>query len=77
MDGRQLLVTEYDAGTPPRARVLPRGRRPLVAVCAGFALLSLFLVPLTLTLGWDEIVYASRFGPYAPATPFSLALIHI
>ncbi|MEU4997513.1 hypothetical protein [Streptomyces sp. NPDC021622] len=71
MGGRQLVVTEYDAGTPLRARVLPRDQRPLVAACAGFALLSFVLVPLTLTLGWDEIVYASRFGPYAPATPFS------
>ncbi|MEV0112049.1 hypothetical protein AB0H77_02155 [Streptomyces sp. NPDC050844] len=68
---RQLVATESDAGTPLRARVLPRDQRPLVAACAGFALLSLVLVPLTLTLGWDEIVYASRFGPYAPATPFS------
>ncbi|MEU5580354.1 hypothetical protein ABZ791_14890 [Streptomyces huasconensis] len=28
-------------------------------------------MPLTLPLGWDELVYASRYSPYAPATPFS------
>ncbi|MEU7579730.1 hypothetical protein AB0B50_19235 [Streptomyces sp. NPDC041068] len=48
-----------------------RPHRPLLAVCGAFALLSLALVPLTLPLGWDELVYASRFSPYAPATPFS------
>lgn len=62
--------------TPLLSRLLPRrlsGRRdlPLIAACVAFALLSLALVPLTLSLGWDEIVYASRFPPYAPATPFS------
>ncbi|MEV0319964.1 hypothetical protein ACIBKX_13180 [Streptomyces sp. NPDC050658] len=52
---------------------VPRGpaRWPLVAVCAAFAVLPLALVPITLPLGWDEIVYASRFEPYGPATPFS------
>ncbi|MFH9075623.1 hypothetical protein [Streptomyces alboflavus] len=49
--------------------------RLLVAVCALFALASLALVPLDLRLGWDELVYASRFGPYAPdqapGVPFS------
>lgn len=66
-------------GLAPRgltSRLLPRrlsGRRdlPLIAACVAFALLSLALVPLTLSLGWDEIVYASRFPPYAPPTPFS------
>ncbi|MEV7195385.1 hypothetical protein AB0N81_26795 [Streptomyces sp. NPDC093510] len=48
-----------------------RAHRLLLAVCSVFALLSLALVPLTLPLGWDEIVYASRYSPYAPATPFS------
>ncbi|WP_244177493.1 hypothetical protein [Streptomyces atriruber] len=48
-----------------------RAHRLLLAVCGAFALLSLVLVPLTLPLGWDETVYASRFAPYAPATPFS------
>ncbi|WP_156725108.1 hypothetical protein [Streptomyces apocyni] len=28
-------------------------------------------MPLGLPLGWDELVYASRFGPYGPATEFS------
>ncbi|MFF8642433.1 hypothetical protein [Streptomyces sp. NPDC015345] len=45
--------------------------RLLLAVCCAFALLSCVLVPLTLPLGWDELVYASRYSPYAPATPFS------
>lgn len=49
--------------------------RLLVAVCALFALASVALVPLDLRLGWDELVYASRFGPYAPdqapGVPFS------
>ncbi|EPH44881.1 hypothetical protein ABT390_37665 [Streptomyces aurantiacus] len=49
--------------------------RLLVAACALFALASLALVPLDLRLGWDELVYASRFGPYAPdqapGVPFS------
>ncbi|MCF1599175.1 hypothetical protein [Streptomyces muensis] len=40
-------------------------------MAVGFCLLSVVLVPLTLPLGWDELVYASRFGPYGPATPFS------
>ncbi|MFD0551064.1 hypothetical protein ACFQ0X_19120 [Streptomyces rectiviolaceus] len=53
------------------SRLSARDDLPLLAACAAFALLSLTLVPLTLTLGWDEIVYASRFPPYAPATPFS------
>ncbi|MET8684187.1 hypothetical protein ABZV77_08220 [Streptomyces sp. NPDC004732] len=48
-----------------------RAHHLLLAVCAAFALLSLVLVPLTLPLGWDETVYASRFAPHAPATPFS------
>ncbi|PCG84122.1 hypothetical protein CIB93_20745 [Streptomyces sp. WZ.A104] len=40
-------------------------------VCGAFCLVSAAPVPLTLPLGWDEIVYASRFTPYGPATPFS------
>ncbi|MDJ1134016.1 hypothetical protein [Streptomyces iconiensis] len=43
----------------------------LIAVCALFGALSLALVPPWLPLGWDEIVYASRFAPYGPETPFS------
>ncbi|MFI6091421.1 hypothetical protein [Streptomyces sp. NPDC051218] len=53
------------------SRLSARDDFPLLAVCLAFAVLSLALVPLTLSLGWDEIVYASRFPPYAPATPFS------
>ncbi|MEV0256447.1 hypothetical protein AB0H82_19565 [Streptomyces sp. NPDC050732] len=49
----------------------PRAHRLLLAVCGVFALLSLALVPLTLPLGWDEMVYASRYSPHGPATPFS------
>ncbi|MEI5102223.1 hypothetical protein RB200_31625 [Streptomyces sp. PmtG] len=57
----------------PRARER-RAHRLLLAVCALFALTSLALVPAGLRLGWDELVYASRFGPFAPDTgsvPFS------
>lgn len=70
--------TTYPAGRLPspllhraRARLSGRDDLPLLAACLAFALLSSALVPLTLSLGWDEIVYASRFPPYAPATPFS------
>ncbi|WAL97240.1 ArnT family glycosyltransferase [Streptomyces sp. Je 1-369] len=48
-----------------------RAHHLLLGVSGVFAVLSLVLVPLTLPLGWDETVYASRFSPYAPATPFS------
>ncbi|GAB2878894.1 hypothetical protein GCM10022245_12670 [Streptomyces mayteni] len=37
----------------------------------GFAVLSLLLVPPTLALGWDEIVYVSRWPEFGPAAPFS------
>ncbi|MFI7317784.1 hypothetical protein [Streptomyces venezuelae] len=59
--------------THPRSRAHPQSRAHhlLLGVCGVFAVLSLVLVPLTLPLGWDETVYASRFSPYAPATPFS------
>lgn len=43
----------------------------LIVVCAAFAVAVLASLPLTFAPGWDEIVYLSRFGPYAPATPFS------
>ncbi|TDC76680.1 hypothetical protein [Streptomyces hainanensis] len=46
-------------------------RRPLAAVAVGFAVLSLLLVPPTLALGWDEIVYVSRWPEFGPAAPFS------
>jgi hypothetical protein len=52
-------------------RTAASAQRMLWIVVAGFCLLSAVLVPLTLPLGWDELVYASRFGPYGPATPFS------
>ncbi|CAM5249760.1 hypothetical protein SALBM135S_09043 [Streptomyces alboniger] len=54
-----------------RGRRAPRPHRLLLAACGLCALLSLALVPLTLPLGWDELVYAGRFSPYALATPFS------
>ncbi|HEX5565817.1 MAG TPA: hypothetical protein VFY14_02565, partial [Streptomyces sp.] len=50
---------------------LKRANRGLLATSAGLAVLAAVLVPLTLPLGWDELVYASRFAPYAPETPFS------
>lgn len=43
----------------------------LGGVCLGFVVVAGVLVPFGLPLGWDEIVYASRFGPYGPAVPFS------
>ncbi|MER5259036.1 hypothetical protein [Streptomyces sp. NPDC002855] len=68
----QTLRKPTKPWTPRKPRKpRPSGRRPLLAACAAFALLSAALVPFTLSLGWDEIVYASRFPPYAPATPFS------
>ncbi|MFF1277538.1 hypothetical protein ACFVZC_29705 [Streptomyces marokkonensis] len=42
-----------------------------MAVCLAFLMLSAALVPLTLPLGWDEIVYASRFSAFGPGVPFS------
>ncbi|WP_425578172.1 hypothetical protein [Streptomyces albiaxialis] len=53
------------------ARIDPH--RLLIAVCALFVLVSTVLVPPTLALGWDEIVYASRFPPHGPGpeVPFS------
>ncbi|WP_207919449.1 hypothetical protein [Micromonospora sp. KC207] len=43
------------------------GVRPLVAVCVTFAAASLIAVPVTLGLGWDEVVYVSQHGTRAPA----------
>ncbi|MGY1437665.1 hypothetical protein [Streptomyces reniochalinae] len=43
----------------------------LAGVCGAFGLLSLTLVHPGLPLGWDELVYASRFSPHGPETPFS------
>ncbi|MFC7308523.1 hypothetical protein ACFQVC_30430 [Streptomyces monticola] len=42
-----------------------RAHRALLAVCAVVVLLSAALQPLTQPLGWDELVYASRFTPFA------------
>ncbi|MBO8190020.1 hypothetical protein [Streptomyces spirodelae] len=46
-------------------------RRWLAAACAAFGALSLAIVPPELPLGWDELVYASRFPAFGPETPFS------
>ncbi|MEU5837808.1 hypothetical protein ABZ820_29630 [Streptomyces diacarni] len=43
----------------------------LAGVCGAFGLLSLTVVHPGLPLGWDELVYTSRFAPYGPETPFS------
>ncbi|QQC90819.1 hypothetical protein [Streptomyces alfalfae] len=56
--------------TPASARA-PRPHTLLLAACGLHALLTLALVPLSLPLGWDELVYASRFSPFGPATEFS------
>ncbi|MGW2230840.1 hypothetical protein [Streptomyces formicae] len=68
-------MTPRQRGSPACPRDAPHRPpaepAPLLAVCAAFALLSLALVPPSLPLGWDELVYASRFSPHAPATPFS------
>ncbi|SES18053.1 hypothetical protein [Streptomyces qinglanensis] len=60
---------------PTSARNAERaGRRDrwwLAGVCGAFGALSLAVVHPGLPLGWDELVYASRFVPYGPETPFS------
>lgn len=43
------------------------GVRPLPAVCVLFAAAALIAVPVTLDLGWDEVVYVSQHGTHAPA----------
>ncbi|MDF4253757.1 hypothetical protein [Streptomyces sp. WMMB303] len=48
-----------------------RDRWWLAGVCGVFGALSLAVVHPGLPLGWDELVYASRFAPYGPETPFS------
>ncbi|WP_377271592.1 hypothetical protein [Peterkaempfera sp. SMS 1(5)a] len=45
--------------------------RTLLAVSAAYAAAGLLLVPPTLGLGWDEIVYTSQYGSHAPAAFFS------
>ncbi|MDI3385824.1 hypothetical protein QIS99_06275 [Streptomyces sp. B-S-A8] len=47
------------------AQPAQRAHRALLAVCAAFVVLPALLVPLSLPLGWDEIVYAGRFASYA------------
>ncbi|MHC0433074.1 hypothetical protein ACX6XY_23300 [Streptomyces sp. O3] len=64
---RDPAVPDGTAGCDRRAAA----HRALAGVCAAFVALSLAAVPLGLALGWDEIVYASRFGPYGPVTEFS------
>ncbi|MFH8795714.1 hypothetical protein [Streptomyces sp. NPDC017941] len=74
-------MTAVEDRTPPRTERTRRdrerrARQLLLGVCALFALVSVALVPLDLRLGWDEIVYASRFGPHEPggapgSVPFS------
>ncbi|MEE1942385.1 hypothetical protein V1L54_23785 [Streptomyces sp. TRM 70361] len=58
-------------GTAPDPAAPRRAHRRLLLVCAAVTVLAALLVPVTLPLGWDELVYASRFGPYGPPTPFS------
>lgn len=41
-----------------------RAQRALLGLAGLLALLPVIFIPLTLPLGWDEIVYASRFGPF-------------
>ncbi|WP_246201577.1 hypothetical protein [Streptomyces alboniger] len=70
--GEEPAVGEGAAGhAGARDGAVLRAHRLLLGVCCAFALLSAVLVPLTLPLGWDELVYASRYSPYGPATPFS------
>ncbi|UGY91335.1 hypothetical protein [Streptomyces gobiensis] len=64
-DGPVVARTEPDGGH------IGRAHRALLGVCLAVALLSAVLVPFTLPLGWDELVYASRFSPYGPEAPFS------
>ncbi|TDC27302.1 hypothetical protein E1265_02080 [Streptomyces sp. 8K308] len=57
---------------PTRIGAKPAPTRwPLAAVAAGFAALSLLLVPPSLALGWDEIVYVSQWPSFGPTAPFS------
>lgn len=69
--GLAAVGTGATAAAPGSPSALRREARKLAAVCALLALSAAVLVPLTLPLGWDETVYASRFPPYGPPTPFS------
>lgn len=66
----RTLIGASPLGESP-APLAPGAHRSLLAVCAGLAVLAALLVPLTLPLGWDELVYASRFPSWDPGTPFS------
>ena len=54
--------------THPSARI---SHRLLLVACLAFAGAGLLAVPASLPLGWDELVYASRFPNFGPVTEFS------
>ncbi|WP_240796428.1 hypothetical protein [Streptomyces sp. RFCAC02] len=56
---------------PDRLRARWGARGALAAVSVAFGAVALLLVPPTLALGWDEIVYVSRWDAFGPAAPFS------
>ncbi|MCI0384022.1 hypothetical protein [Streptomyces sp. CNQ085] len=74
--GRGGIGADGTAAAPGSPSALRREARRLAAVCVLPALSAALLVPLTLPLGWDETVYASRFSPYGPPTPFSAPRTH-
>jgi hypothetical protein len=43
------------------------GTRALIASCLVFGVASAATVPITLGLGWDEVVYVSQHDPHGPA----------
>ncbi|MYS78293.1 hypothetical protein GTY88_48930, partial [Streptomyces sp. SID5926] len=59
-----------EAGTSGAPRRL-RAAAPAAAVAAVFTLAQLVLVPPTMGLGWDEIVYVSQVTTHHPAAFFS------
>ncbi|MGN3953951.1 hypothetical protein ACGV4K_02410 [Streptomyces sp. WAC8370] len=73
-DGVNALVVEGRRGADPTgsrtARRL-RGRAPVAAVAAVFALVQLVFVHPAMGLGWDEIVYVSQVTTHHPAAFFS------
>lgn len=52
------------------------GTRTLVAVCVLFGVASAAMVPVSLGLGWDEVVYVSQHGPHGPAAFMSAPRTH-
>lgn len=76
-----LLYTNRSGPGPDRGPAVraPAFREPvprasaaaLAAVCLLFAASGLVLVPPSLGLGWDEIVYVSQYDPRNPAAFFS------